>query len=93
MPKEINENQLKKQLIELYETYLIDKEDKNMQEKADLIYSNLLSAKSILNETLGEAVDFLSNLTGWGKELSEKTPIKELSREKVIEILKKLKEN
>jgi len=93
MPKEINENQLKKQLIELYETYLIDKENKAMQKQADLLYSKLLAAKPVLNENLGEAVDLLSNLTGWGRELTERTSAKGISREKVTEILKKLKEN
>lgn len=91
MSNEINENQLKKQLIELYETYLIDEENKDVQKQADFLYSKLLAAKLILNKDLNEAVDLLSNLSSWSKESTERTSAKRISKENVIEILKKFK--
>ena len=91
MNKRIDKRKLRKELIELYERCLQNKDKKHLQKKADKIYSAYLTAGAVLEETLAEAVDLLSGLTKWGKELTKKTGMKEIPKERIKEIIKKLK--
>jgi|APSaa5957512576_1039674.scaffolds.fasta_scaffold286684_2 hypothetical protein len=79
MTKEINEKELRKELIGLYENYSKDKDIKSEAKKLFLEYS---TAENFLNK---ETYDAIMKLEGMGWDLRNKTTIEEAK-----EILKKL---
>ena len=87
----MDEKQIVKKLIEIYESFLKKGLTPDIQRKAERLYAMYLTAGPILDKTVAEALNYLSALTNWGIRLSEQTGLERMNKSKIKKLLIRLK--